>query len=101
MHIFLKVLAFYPHGDDAFAQRKPMVDPAFYITFLQVWQKMYLKFLSCGNYVFDSYMERRLSVSCTIRNQNPQKNSKYIIKFIIVIIYFTLIFIIFCYLYLI
>ncbi len=31
MHIFLKILVFYPHIDNAFAQRKPMVVPAFYI----------------------------------------------------------------------
>ncbi len=30
---------------------------------------MYLKFLSCGNYVLDSYIEWRLSVSCAIRKQ--------------------------------
>ncbi len=76
-------MAFYPHWDNAFAQRKPMV-PAFYITFLQVWQKMYLKFLSSGNYVLDSYIE------CELR----YKKSKYIkilfVKFISVNINFIL-----------
>ncbi len=47
-----------------------MVVPAFYIKFLQVRLKMYLEFLSCGNYVLDSYIQWRLSVSCGIRNQN-------------------------------
>ncbi len=65
MHIFLNVLAFYPHWDNAFAQKKTMVVPAllFYITFPQVWQKMYLKFLSSGNYVLDTY---RMAFECEL-----------------------------------
>ncbi len=75
-------MIFYPRWDNVYAQIIPAIVPLllFYITFLQVRQKMYLQYLSCGNYVLGPYMEWHLSVKKYI-HRNTEK--ALFVKFII------------------